>query len=91
MKNFVKELDSGIVIPSVLLFVVMILAAVTGTPAAQGSEQTVINRYIVAVSANYGGKGRPTLRYAESDAKSFGEDPEYSWERRPLSGEKSLF
>ena len=71
MKNFVKELDSGIVIPSVLLFVVMILAAVTGTPAAQGSEQTVINRYIVAVSANYGGKGRPTLRYAESDAKSF--------------------
>ncbi|MBQ1824003.1 MAG: caspase family protein [Fibrobacter sp.] len=71
MKNFIKNLDSAIVIPSALLFVVMILAAVTGAPAAQGSEQAVINRYIVAVSANYGGKGRPTLRYAESDAKSF--------------------
>lgn len=30
-----------------------------------------INRYVVAISANDGGKNRPMLRYAESDAKSF--------------------
>ncbi len=43
-------------------------AALNG--AAQG-DNARINRYVVAVSANYGGQGRPVLRYAESDAKSF--------------------
>ena len=43
------------------------IAALNG--AAQGDNR--INRYVVAVSANYGGQGRPVLRYAESDAKSF--------------------
>lgn len=30
-----------------------------------------IDRYVFAISANNGGKGRPVLRYAESDAKAF--------------------
>ena len=65
------KLDSAIVIPSILLVFIIVLSAVSGAQAAQGGEQAVINRYIVAVSANNGGKGRPVLRYAESDAKSF--------------------
>ncbi|MBR4007958.1 caspase family protein [Fibrobacter sp.] len=44
------------------------IAALNGS--AQG-DNARINRYVVAVSANYGGQGRPVLRYAESDAKSF--------------------
>ena len=43
-------------------------AALNGTTQADNAR---INRYVVAVSANYGGQGRPVLRYAESDAKSF--------------------
>lgn len=39
--------------------------------AAPQGDNARINRYVVAVSANYGGQGRPVLRYAESDAKSF--------------------
>ncbi len=65
------KLDSAIVIPSILLVFIIVLSAVSGAQASQGSDQAVINRYIVAVSANNGGKGRPVLRYAESDAKSF--------------------
>lgn len=43
-------------------------AALNGAAQADNAR---INRYVVAVSANYGGQGRPVLRYAESDAKSF--------------------
>ncbi|WP_290746410.1 caspase family protein [Fibrobacter sp. UBA4309] len=71
MKDFIMKLDSAIVIPSILLVFIIVLSAVSGAQASQGSDQAVINRYIVAVSANNGGKGRPVLRYAESDAKSF--------------------
>lgn len=39
--------------------------------AAPQGDNARINRYVVAVSANFGGQGRPVLRYAESDAKSF--------------------
>lgn len=45
------------------------IAAING--AAPQADNARINRYVVAVSANYGGQGRPVLRYAESDAKSF--------------------
>lgn len=45
------------------------IAAING--AAPQGDNARINRYVVAVSANYGGQGRPVLRYAESDAKSF--------------------
>ncbi len=46
----------------------LLLATVSNASAAQ---EVRINRYVLAVSANYGGEGRPTLRYAASDAKSF--------------------
>ena len=42
-----------------------------GLNGAAQADNARINRYVVAVSANYGGQGRPVLRYAESDAKSF--------------------
>ncbi|SOE76789.1 Caspase domain-containing protein [Fibrobacter sp. UWT3] len=45
------------------------IAGING--AAPQGDNARINRYVVAVSANYGGQGRPVLRYAESDAKSF--------------------
>ncbi len=49
------------------LFVLLLLAS----NADAATESGRINRYVVAVSANNGGAGRPTLRYAESDARSF--------------------
>lgn len=39
--------------------------------ANAATELSLINRFVVAVSANKGGAGQPVLRYAESDAKSF--------------------
>jgi hypothetical protein len=45
--------------------------AIAGINGAAQADNARINRYVVAVSANYGGQGRPVLRYAESDAKSF--------------------
>lgn len=48
--------------------VLVLLAAASSVSAAQEIQ---INRYVLAVSANYGGEGRPTLRYAASDARSF--------------------
>lgn len=50
-----------------LLFVLLLLAS----NADAATESGRINRYVVAVSANNGGAGRPMLRYAESDARSF--------------------
>ena len=49
------------------LFVLLLLAS----NANAATESGRINRYVVAVSANNGGAGRPMLRYAESDARSF--------------------
>ena len=49
------------------LFVLLFLAS----NADAATESGRINRYVVAVSANNGGAGRPMLRYAESDARSF--------------------
>lgn len=47
------------------------ITAIAGINGAAQADNARINRYVVAVSANYGGQGRPVLRYAESDAKSF--------------------
>lgn len=49
------------------LTLVALLIAVANTHAAENT----IDRYVIAISANNGGKNRPMLRYAESDAKSF--------------------
>ncbi len=38
---------------------------------ASFTSATPIERHILALSANNGGKDRPILRYAETDAKSF--------------------
>ena len=51
------------------IFALLFLAA--NANAASASEAGRINRYVIAVSANNGGSGRPVLRYAESDARSF--------------------
>ena len=54
-----------------LVCLVAILAAATNARAATNSGEIAINRYVFAVSANNGGKERPRLRYAESDARAF--------------------
>lgn len=54
-----------------LVCLVAILAAASNVHAATNSGEIAINRYVFAVSANNGGKGRPVLRYAESDARAF--------------------
>ena len=53
------------------LILVLMLLAVDANAANPATESARINRYVVAVSANNGGSGRPMLRYAESDARSF--------------------
>lgn len=56
-------------------FGLLILAAASvhaaGTPVVAAPGGAAIDRYVIAISANDGGKDRPKLRYAESDAKSF--------------------
>ena len=54
-----------------LVCLVAILVAASHVHAATGSGEIAIDRYVFAVSANNGGKGRPVLRYAESDARAF--------------------
>ena len=68
MKNFLMKMDAAMLLPLFSLLILVLFAAVS-SPAATNDGR--INRYIVAISANYGGEGRPQLRYAESDAKSF--------------------
>ena len=45
--------------------------AIAGVAHAEKETPIAIDRYVFAVSANNGGTGRPVLRYAESDARSF--------------------
>ena len=71
MKNLIEKLDSSIILQVLSLVLLLVLAATSGSQAAQATSNAQINRYVIAVSANYGGEGRPVLRYAESDAKSF--------------------
>ena len=54
-----------------LVCIVALFAMAGKTHAASNSGEIAINRYVFAVSANNGGKGRPVLRYAESDARAF--------------------
>ena len=52
-------------------FMLILLVFASNANAANATTEGRINRYVVAVSANNGGAGRPMLRYAESDARSF--------------------
>ncbi|MBR5412183.1 MAG: caspase family protein [Fibrobacter sp.] len=54
-----------------LVCIVALFAVAGKAHAATKSDEIAINRYVFAVSANNGGKGRPVLRYAESDARAF--------------------
>ena len=54
-----------------LSFGILLLLFLFAANANAAIESARINRYVVAVSANNGGVGRPLLRYAESDARSF--------------------
>lgn len=68
MMNLIKKMDASLPLQIISVVVLVLLAAVSNVSAAQELQ---INRYVLAVSANYGGEGRPTLRYAASDARSF--------------------
>lgn len=54
-----------------LLSLAMLILMGANAHAAPLENAANIDRYVIAVSANNGGKDRPMLRYAESDAKSF--------------------
>jgi len=56
---------------SVMSFGFILALLLLAANADAATESARINRYVVAVSANNGGAGRPLLRYAESDARSF--------------------
>ena len=72
MKRVLDVMDASLLLPLMtLVFVFVFAAQVSAAPNAAQASDNRINRYVVAVSANYGGEGRPVLRYAESDAKSF--------------------
>ena len=68
MMNLIKKMDASLTLQIISVVVLVLLAAASSVSAAQEIQ---INRYVLAVSANYGGEGRPTLRYAASDARSF--------------------
>ena len=68
MMNLIKKMDASLTLQIISVVALLLLAAVSNVSAAQELQ---INRYVLAVSANYGGEGRPTLRYAASDARSF--------------------
>lgn len=72
MRRVLDNLDASLLLPLMTLVFVFIFAAQVGAaPMAPQANENRINRYVVAVSANYGGQGRPVLRYAETDARSF--------------------
>lgn len=54
-----------------LISFAMIFLMATQIHAETSPSSSAIDRHVIAISANNGGKGRPVLRYAESDAKSF--------------------
>ena len=66
MRQLKKFFDESILTMS-WIFILLVAASFS---AASGNSGT-INRYVFAISSNYGGEGRPHLRYAEFDAKSF--------------------
>jgi hypothetical protein len=74
MKKFLgKILSCDFGMSSIALCTACLVAilAVAGSAHAAAGESIAIERYVFAVSANNGGKERPRLRYAESDARAF--------------------
>lgn len=53
------------------MFGAIILCVMSVFASIVYADNTKIERYVFAISANNGGSTRPMLRYAESDAKSF--------------------
>lgn len=53
------------------MFGAIILCVMSVFASIVYADNTKIERYVFAISANNGGSARPMLRYAESDAKSF--------------------
>ena len=53
-----------------ILALLLLASHANAANAAKATESARINRYVIAVSANNGGSGRPMLRYAESDART---------------------
>lgn len=68
---FCDFLSGSAFICSLCLLLVLVVAG--NAQAAANADEIAINRYVFAVSANNGGKERPRLRYAESDARAFAE------------------
>ena len=66
---FCDFLSGSAFICSLCLLLVLVVAG--NAQAAANADEIAINRYVFAVSANNGGKERPRLRYAESDARAF--------------------
>lgn len=66
---FCDFLSGSAFICSLCLLLVLVVAG--NAQAAANAGEIAINRYVFAVSANNGGKERPRLRYAESDARAF--------------------
>ena len=78
MKKFVGKIlscDFGVSSIAVCTFFLMAVLASASFVHASGesSGSIAIERYVFAVSANNGGKERPRLRYAETDARAFAE------------------
>ena len=67
VKRVIDFFDAALLLPLMTLIFVFVFAA----QVSAATENARINRYVIAISANYGGDARPTLRYAETDAKSF--------------------
>ena len=53
------------------MFCAIILCVMSVFASMVYADNTKIDRYVFAISANNGGSARPMLRYAESDAESF--------------------
>ncbi len=53
------------------LLCLTLVALLFASANVYAADSNTIDRYVIAISANNGGKNRPMLRYAESDAKSF--------------------
>jgi len=78
MKKFIGKIlscDFGVSSIAVCTFFLMAVLASASFVHASGesSGSIAIERYVFAVSANNGGKERPRLRYAETDARAFAE------------------
>jgi len=65
------ESMAGLCLLSFAMLLLMATRIHAAADIAPGLPSATIDRYVIAISANNGGKGRPLLRYAESDAKSF--------------------